>query len=304
MNLNSNHNSQDREIKICFWNIHGRKSEIIKDKLLDPEFIKMLKNSDIIALAELHTEEKYLFIPGYKLLKQKIRKKEHKGPKISGGIAVFAKEAIFDSTHVVPNTNENSIWVKVKNRSDKKDIFIGSYYVSPENKKRKQDLFALLIEETERLRDKGDFNARIGEKNDFIEPDPFFDKYFDNPITTTSNKILPPRNSEDAESNIRGGELLDFCKTNEFAITNGRKLGDLFGKCTSHQYNGSSAIDLVLTTVNNFEKISFFEVGNYIPWLSDHSPIFSDVQLDIDTLPPEPPITLHGRDQGYLWYYE
>ena len=116
MNRNFNRNLQNKEIKICYWNIHGKKSEIIKDKLLDPEFIKMLNNSDIISLSELHTEENDLFIPGYKLLKHKIRKKEHKGPKISGGITVFAKEAIFDSTHVVPNTNENSIWVKVKNK--------------------------------------------------------------------------------------------------------------------------------------------------------------------------------------------
>ncbi len=65
-----------------------------KGQTLRP-FIKMLNNSDIISLSELHTEEKDLFIPGYKLLKHKIRKKEHnKGPKISGGIAVFVKEAL------------------------------------------------------------------------------------------------------------------------------------------------------------------------------------------------------------------
>ena len=77
-------NLQKNEIKICYWNIHGKKSEMIKDKLLDPDFIKMLNNSDIVSLSELHTEEKDVFIPGYKLLKHKIRKKEHKGPKIGG----------------------------------------------------------------------------------------------------------------------------------------------------------------------------------------------------------------------------
>ena len=47
--------SENKEIKICYWNIHGRKSKLIQDKLLDPEFVA-------IALTELHTEEKDLFI--------------------------------------------------------------------------------------------------------------------------------------------------------------------------------------------------------------------------------------------------
>ncbi len=115
MNLDFKY-TKNKDIKICYWNIHGRKSPLIKDKLLDPEFIKKLKDSDIVSLTELHTEETDLFIPGYKILKQKIRKKTNKGPKIGGGIAVFAKESIFDSTHVVPNTNENSIWIKLKKK--------------------------------------------------------------------------------------------------------------------------------------------------------------------------------------------
>ena len=141
-NFNQNHSMN--EIKICYWNVHGLKSGIIEDKLLDPDFLKMLKNSDLVALSELHTERKDLFIPGYKILKQKIRKKEHKGPKIGGGIAVFVKENLLDLAHVVPNTNENSIWIKMKRKSNKgKEIFIGSYYVSPENKKCKHDLIAI-----------------------------------------------------------------------------------------------------------------------------------------------------------------
>ena len=113
-NFSQNHSMN--EIKICYWNVHGLKSGIIEDKLLDPDFLKMLKNSDLVALSELHTERKDLFIPGYKILKQKIRKKEHKGPKIGGGIAVFVKENLFDLAHVVPNTNENSIWIKIKSK--------------------------------------------------------------------------------------------------------------------------------------------------------------------------------------------
>ena len=90
--------SMKNKIKICCWNIHEIKSQD-------------------------------LFIPGYRLLKQKIRKKTHRGPKIGGGIAVFVKEELCDSAHVVPNSNEDSICIKLgeKSKMDReKDIFFGS----------------------------------------------------------------------------------------------------------------------------------------------------------------------------------
>ena len=232
----------------------------------------------MVALSELHTERKDLFILCYIVLKQKIRKKEHKGPKIAGGIAVFIKDNLFNLAHVVPNTNKDSIWIKIKTKVAKgNDLLIGSYYISPENSKCKNDLFAILLEAgTFKVKGdiiiQGDFNARTGQKKDFIPEDPFLEDLFEHQFIKFKN--LPPRNSEDLGSNTRGDELLDFCKINEFAIVNGRKIGDLFGKRTSHQYNGSSAVDFLLTPVNVFEKISFFEVGKFLPWLSDHTPIF------------------------------
>ena len=42
-------------------------------------------------------------------------------------------------------------------------------------------------------------------------------------------------------------------------------------------------------------------MGDFIPWLSDHCPIFTDIILHIDTKTPDTPITLHERDQGYIW---
>ena len=241
-----------------------------------------------MSISELHTEVKDVFIPGYKLLKNKIRTKTNKGPKIGGGIAVFIKDDLFDLAHVVPNNNDNSIWIKLQKKNSKsKDLYIGSYYVSPENKKNKLHLFEMLSNEIDIFSKKGDiilqgdFNARTGQKKDFIESDPFFEDLFDQPEENCTPS-LPPRNSEDKNDNPRGEELLDFCKTKEFAIINGRKMGDLFGKHTSHQYNGSSAIDFTLTSFDYYDNITFIQVGDYIPWLSDHTPIFTSISLDID----------------------
>ena len=148
MTLNSIESQDVNSIKICYWNVHGRISQIFGDKLLDPKFLQNLENSDIVSLTELHTEEKDLFLPGYKLLKIKTRKKDYKSTKVGGGMAVFIKENLYDSTHVVPNTNENSIWIKLKKISPKDiDVFIGTFYVSPETKKGKTNLLDMLNEE-------------------------------------------------------------------------------------------------------------------------------------------------------------
>ena len=60
------------------------------NKFLECEFLEICGNSDILGIAELHTESTP-DIKGFKLIKQKIRKKTHRGPKISGGIAVLLK---------------------------------------------------------------------------------------------------------------------------------------------------------------------------------------------------------------------
>ena len=122
--------------------------------------------------------------------------------------------------------------------------------MSPETKKNrtKTDFFASLNEEINTFKHRGivlvqgDLNARIGKELDFIESDKFDEDFG---IENFSNH--PRRNSEDTKVNQRGKELLDLCKVNDLLITNGRKVGDLFGKFTSHQYNGSALNDYLLT---------------------------------------------------------
>ena len=256
MQSSDSRNPQSTKLKICYWNIHGTKSKSIQNKLCDTEFLENLANSDIVALSELHTESTDISLPGYKLVKQKIRVKKHKGPKISGGLAIFIKEHLYDLAHVIPNTSENSIWLKLKQKSpNSSDLYFGTFYVSPDNaqnktKKRgsknkmKTDLFELLNEEINKFRNKGtilikgDLNARTGRTEDFIRHDKF-----DKDLDIENDYNLPLRNSEDTTTNTRGNELLDFCKTNDCVIVNGRKIGDIFGKYTSHQWNGSSLVD-------------------------------------------------------------
>ena len=41
-----------------------------------------------------------------------------------------------------------------------------------------------------------------------------------------------------------------------------------------------------------------FQVGNFVPWLSDHSPIYADIKLNLEK---KAPINLKKREAGFVW---
>ena len=265
------------------WNIEGHKSAIVGNKLEDPEFLNIISKSDIVALTELHADEE-VGIPGYNCLKFKKREKNWRGYKVGGGIGVYAKNEIAHLVQAIPNKNEDSIWIRLPKNffGEKEDIYIGTYYISPSNcKNRKEiDAFTTINEEINFFNKKGialvqgDINARTGIEQDFIEND----KYDQNiGIENVFNQYI--RNSEDQEIKTRGKDLLDICKMNDYLIMNGRTIGDLFGKFTSHQWNGSSVVDYFIVP-NYFAKhVINFTVGEYLPWLSDHCPTHATILL-------------------------
>ena len=120
----------------------------------------------------------------------------------------------------------------------------------------------------------GDLNARTGSERDYIEHDKFDQELG---VENLSNQHL--RNSQDQELKTRGKELLDICKMNDYLITNGRTVGDLYGKYTSHQWNGSSVVDYFIAPNNFANRIVEFNVGEYLPWLSDHCPTYATILL-------------------------
>ena len=110
------------------------------------------------------------------------------------------------------------------------------------------------------------------------------------------------RNSQDTTKNIRGQELLDVCKVNDLLILNGRKNGDLFGVCTSHQWNGSSVVDYFLSPNRFLHKIPKFSVGKYIPWLSDHCILKTTILInDLKTAKKPEEEVLISAKPGFIW---
>ena len=277
---------------LLYWNIHGQVTEIVGNKFTDIEFLKVCKDYDILGISELHTDTTPS-IKGFKLIKDK--KRQSKGPKKSGGIAVFAKKEIAHMVKLIPNNHKDSIWVKIPKNitGEVKDIYLGTAYISPpprftsamreSNDKHKS--LELLFEEAQLFSTlgevilQGDLNARIGNEPDFIPKDKYDDIF-----GIVNHDKNPPRNSEDMKVCDRGSLLLDLCRSSDYLIANGRKPGDLFGKFSSMQWNGSAVVDYVITKVTNFERITELEVGDFLPCLSDHCPLKYRIKLNLNKL--------------------
>ena len=283
-----------KSLKFAFWNIRGYNSRVIGKKISSEDFLKEIEGYDVIGLAETHIHScimEDLSIPGYILIDYINRECNKKSNTAPGGIALFCKENI--SKHFIPTKRENKnvLWVKIKKEfiGWNKDIYIGTVYLSPTgNKENVLDKYHALTEDISHFQGKGyiilqgDFNAHSNNNDDFIE----FDEHIGS-MDREDYHPLPPRNSEDTKkADMRGEELIGLCKTLNISILNGRKTGDLFGKITSYQWNGLGVVDYTISSYALFSSIKYFKVGAYSPWVSDHCPLFFN--LNIQKVPTKP----------------
>ena len=282
-----------KSINVGHWNINGFKSKLLGNKTENKDFLSCIKKCDIIGLTETHSsKEGILDIPGFSDPFSVSRPKS-KNNKNSGGIAVYVRTYLIDSKAVcqVNTHNKNSVWLKLrKDKFDEpEDIFIGTFYLSPESyeKQMKSNYMDDLEKEVFRFSCKGkviiqgDFNARCANLQDTVEPSNIFDQ--NNNITdlqTSSLHNIPPRNSADLASNHRGQRLIDICIMCNAHIVNGRKTGHTLGKMTCFRWNGSSLIDLVICYPELFISINYLYVGEFLLWLSDHCPLFFCLNLN------------------------
>ena len=268
------------QLKCLYWNIHGISSQILGDKSKDPHFLNIIKDFDVIAISELHTKI-YIQIPGFHPIKQKFRPKNHKGPKIGGGIAVYLNQEVASNFRLLPNDNPDSIWIKTSLGLDEDEIRIGFYYCSPD--RNGSDNFEMVTDEIPKFNNNkntyifGDFNARTKSVCENIVQDKMDETLG---IQNVMEKIPPKRNSEDVKLvSQRGHDFLDLCRSNDLTIANGRTVGDLYGKYTCHQKRGSSVVDYLIAPHKTLQNISQLKIGDFTPLLSDHCPIMATILL-------------------------
>ena len=158
------------------------------------------------------------------------------------------------------------------------DIFLAAVYLPPLQSQRKagEDVISTLEKEIHKYSTQGqilllgDFNARTGTLNDFIENDA--DDFLTIHSTYNRDTHCPKRNNADYTINKVGREILRLCIGNRLRILNGRLTGDLDGKYTCYQTNGASTVDYALASEALIKKILGFQVQTLTTY-SDHCPI-------------------------------
>ena len=169
-------------------------------------------------------------------------------------------------------------------------MFLGTVYFSPTGTKEHiSKQFRELSEDVVKFQQKGeviiqgDLNARTGREKDFVNPHLVDEN--DNHKEVENMGVIQ-RNSEDTIVNKRGEELLELCKSLDMVILNGRKIGDPWGKMTSHQSNGSAVVDYVIVSVNLLREVGFFSVGEFSAWVSDHCHLLFEIK-SVQNIPKE-----------------
>ena len=291
------------KLKCMTWNINNFYSKVFGNKLENKDFIELVNDCDILSLVETHSKGDDLFIPGFGKPFQLLRE-GHKNKKSFGGIAVFIKKELLHNNVIsrVETQNKDVLWIKLHGNKigEANDLFIGTVYLSPGNKRNKsatERYISNLESDIEhfakfgKIALQGDFNARTGSVDDFInlsDNDFCYDNVFcfedyglgHNQADTEENStFFTKRNSQDPFLCKRGRELLAACKNHNLCILNGRKVGDLFGKITCFRWNGCSVIDYAICSRDLLKDIINFKVLTSLPWISDHAPIVFELSL-------------------------
>ena len=194
----------------------------------------------------------------------------------SGGITILIKSTLKKGIKFLDKeSSEEFVWYKLNKTffNLKHDIFICTVYIPPQNSSRESrlntDHFENLQNNIYKFASKGniilcgDFNARIGIVEDFVD-----NKFLEDDKYITPS--LDQRYSKDHHVNAYGKSLIDLCIGNGMAVLNGRTNGDLLGQFTCQTYNGASVIDYVVISHSLLSFVVGFNVED-ITEFSHHS---------------------------------
>ncbi|KIJ43143.1 hypothetical protein M422DRAFT_253647 [Sphaerobolus stellatus SS14] len=271
-NANPGYDSYARTLSISSWNINGS----LALKLNQSSFWGIVEHSDIIALQEAHLtpgQDEALSLPhGFSILA--ICRTPDQMASPHGGVAVLYKSTM---TATLCRSWSDTDFMVV----DFGAFFIANIYAppasSPWQRWSQVHPMQLLAEFCAAgvLTDKpvfllGDFNARTGS----LSPSP-------------RHTI---RVSTDQTRTTRGLELLQLCESHDLTILNGiRSMGALATLPISHQHNGHSVVDYIITS--HPAICQHLVISLQTEW-SDHSRL--TLHLSIPAPPEPPPIIKHA----------
>jgi len=266
-----------RSFQISCWNIQGLHSSTFGSKSTDPEFLKHIKDVDIIILTETWCRNDALtYCPSgyYEVIVPSVKiSTVHRG-RDSGGVLVWCREDLAKHISTV-SVGKFHCWLKINQIGiSTKEIYLCAIYIPPADSPYHEEEYLNNIHtEISHFQAQGnvllcgDFNARTGSEPDDI--DPKGDEYVFGQDPPSITGKLPPRNNLDQTVNKTGRELVQLCRDSGLYILNGRIRGDSLGRFTCCSGLGASVVDYAITDMDP-SSFNAFTVKQQTP-LSDHN---------------------------------
>ena len=200
----------------------------------------MINSFDIIGVQETKVDDAdSIEIPGYTIFchnRQKLSRYR------SGGIAIIVKNSLQQYIRIGNSNSKLIQWFSIASSITKTedDIHCGVVYIPPASSKyASPDPYFEIQNEIDQYCGNcenailfGDFNSRTGKRPDFVIADHFISDQYDNGVLYEESmqtiqclhksNVALERDSADLITNAYGLKLLEFCKSNDFFILNGR----------------------------------------------------------------------------------
>ena len=215
------------------------------------------------------------------------RKNKHKNARRhSGGILIYCRKGICGGITKLQSSHSDIQWIKLDKMyfGLNHDLYICVLYIRPKNSvvNNEVDIFDLVSQGVEKYSScgqvilLGDLNSRVG-----LIQENHYDIDLHSHDTDLARQVhVPRRFSDDVKINDHGRKLLQLLSNYDLLLANGRTTGDLCGKYTCEQYNGSSVVDLCITHRHLLPRLMYFKVEDF-NWFSDHAPISFSLKVNI-----------------------
>lgn len=215
------------------------------------------------------------------------------------GLCILIKNDKAEFVTEIDYNTESVLWIKVDKNITGFEFILGAVYIPHEGSVHYDvDVYDNIANDVINISDKyqlpilliGDFNSRTGLLDDFVTYDDTVASIcgidtedamlHDCKQQMADMGVAMQRHNEDAKVNNNGLKLIEFCKSLNFKIVNGRFGTDNGkGKITCQTAQGHSTVDYVVASSSLLPFITDFCVDQYDNCLSDvHSPIYISLQ--------------------------
>lgn len=291
MTDNSKPRADRTHINVCTLNVCG-----LSSKCHVPEFINFVSSFDILGFQESKTDDTdAIYFPGYQVF---YNNRDALARRKSGGIVLLVKNKIAQYVKVDSSRQSKLVlWFSVSHQilNLVKDVDFGVVYIPPHGSKyANDDPYMELQRELLRYCPSsdqivlfGDFNSRVGEKDDVCLTDEHLRHEFGlvgNDSCNLANcfiqnNISLKRFTSDKTTNCYGNQMIEFCQSTDILILNGR-IGDNVHDST-FTCKDKSTIDYFLSTPQVLGMFSNLQVMDFNPLFSDvHCPVSISIQAN------------------------